>query len=324
MLTYVVRRLLWALVLCAGVTFVTFVLFYLAPSDAVRIRCGGQQATRQCIERVSAELGVDDPVIVQYGRFVWRLVWHRSLGQSFLEQRDVADMILAAAPVTLSVVAGGVVLWVLIGFSVGIVSALRPRSLVDRFGTVFTLVGISLHPVWIGLMLSYVVGYRLGWTPITGCCDIVSPHSDCGGVVDWASHLLLPWLTFALVAAAAYARMVRASMLETLGEDYVRTARAKGMPEHRVIRAHVLRNALIPVVTMLAMDISFALGGAVFIEAIFSLPGLGSIVFRGIGSGDLPVLEGVTLFATLAIVAFNLAVDILYGVLDPRVRVTDG
>jgi peptide/nickel transport system permease protein len=322
MLTYVVRRLLWALVLCTGVTFVTFVLFYLAPSDAVRIRCGGQQATRACIERVSADLGVDDPVVVQYARFVWRLVWHRSLGQSFLEQREVSDMIVAAAPVTLSVVFGGVILWIMIGFSVGIASALRPRSLLDRGGTVFTLVGISLHPLWIGLMLSYVVGFRLGWTPITGYCDVFAPHSDCGGVTDWASHLILPWVTFALVAAAAYARMVRASMLETLSEDYVRTARAKGMPEQRVIRSHVLRNALIPVVTMLAMDISFALGGAVFIEAIFSLPGLGSMVYRGIGAGDLPVLEGVTLFATLAIVFFNLAVDLLYGFLDPRVRVT--
>jgi len=208
-------------------------------------------------------------------------VWDRSLGESFLEQREVADMIVAAAPVTLSVVAGGVVLWILIGFSVGIVAALRPRSLIDRGGTVFTLVGISLHPVWIGLMLSYVVGFQLGWTPITGYCDVFSPHFDCGGFTDWASHLVLPWVTFALVAAAAYARMVRASMLETLGEDYVRTARAKGMPEHRVIRSHVLRNALIPVVTMLATDISFALGGAVFIEAIFSLPGLGSMVSAG-------------------------------------------
>ena len=205
MLTYVVRRLLWALVLCAGVTFVTFVLFYLAPSDAVRIRCGGQQATRACIERVSAELGVDDPVVVQYARLVWRLVWHHSLGESFLEQRAVSDMIVAAAPVTLSVVFGGVILWIIIGFSVGIASALRPRSLLDRGGTVFTLVGISLHPVWIGLMLSYVVGFRLGWTPITGYCDVFSPHSDCGGVTDWASHLILPWVAFALVAAAGYA-----------------------------------------------------------------------------------------------------------------------
>jgi peptide/nickel transport system permease protein len=308
MLTFLLRRLLWALVLCLGVTLVTFVLFYLAPTQPDRIRCGGEQATRACIEDTREALGLDDPVPVQYGRFITR--------------QEVNEIIVAAAPVTLSVVAGGVLLWVLVGFSIGIVSALRPRTLVDRGTTTFALVGISLHPVWIGLVLSYVVGYKLGWTPITGYCDAVDPQAtECGGVRDWASHLVLPWITFALVSAAVYARMVRASMLEALGEDYVRTARAKGLPEHRVVRSHVLRNALIPVVTMLGMDIGFALGGAVFVETVFSLPGLGSVVGRAIGDDDLPVLEGVTLLATLSIVAFNLVVDLLYAVLDPRVRV---
>ena len=141
---------------------------------------------------------------------------------------------------------------------------------------VFVLIGISAHPVWIGLILSYVVGFKLGWTPITGYCDFFNPSTGCGGPVQWAWHMILPWITFAVLFAALYVRMIRANVMEASGEDYVRTARAKGAPEHVVIRSHILRNALLPVVTMLGMDIGVALGGAIFTETIFALPGLGS------------------------------------------------
>ncbi len=182
------------------------------------------------------------------------------------------------------------------------------------------LIGISAHPVWIGLILSYVFGQKLGLAPNGGYCDLVSPTTKCGGPVQWAWHLWLPWITFALMFAAIYMRMVRASVLEALGEDYVRTARAKGASEPQVLRGHVLRNALLPVVTMLGMDIGLALGGAVFVERVFGLPGLGGIALQSLARRDLPVIMGVVLFGTLAVIVLNLIVDLLYTSIDPRSR----
>ena len=182
------------------------------------------------------------------------------------------------------------------------------------------LVGISAHPVWIGLILAWLVGFKLHWTPITGYCDFINPSTDCGGPVQWAYHLVLPWATFAILFAALYVRMIRANVMEALGEDYVRTARAKGAPEWLVMRSHVLRNAMLPVVTMLGMDISLALGGAVFTETVYSLPGLGKTAITGLNFNDIPTVEGVIVFATLAIIVFNLVVDLLYAWIDPRIR----
>jgi peptide/nickel transport system permease protein len=187
---------------------------------------------------------------------------------------------------------------------------------------VFVLIGISAHPVWIGLILLYVFGQKLNLAPQGGYCDLVSPTTTCGGPVQWAWHLWLPWLTFALMFAAIYMRMVRASVIEALGEDYVRTARAKGASEPQVLRSHVLRNALLPVVTMLGMDIGIALGGAVFVERVYGLPGLGGIALQSLARRDLPVIMGVVLFATLAVIVLNLIVDLLYTSIDPRSRLT--
>jgi peptide/nickel transport system permease protein len=217
---------------------------------------------------------------------------------------------------------GGAVFWMLIALPVGILSALRPRSLLDRLAMVFVLIGISAHPVWIGLLLAYFLGFKAGVFPITGYCDFINPSGDCGGPVQWAYHLFLPWATFAFLFAALYVRMIRANVMEALGEDYVRTARAKGAPEWLVMRSHVLRNALLPVVTMLGMDIGIALGGAIFTESVFGLPGLGKTLIQSIEGFDLPVTQGVVVFATLAIIVFNLLVDLLYAWIDPRIRLT--
>jgi peptide/nickel transport system permease protein len=187
---------------------------------------------------------------------------------------------------------------------------------------IFVLIGISAHPVWIGLILAYLVGFKLGWTPITGYCDFFNPSTDCGGPVAWAHHMILPWITFAILFAALYVRMIRANVMETSSEDYVRTARAKGAPEWLVIRSHILRNAMLPVVTMLGMDIGAALGGAIFTENVFSLPGLGQTGLDSIQTFDLPVTQGIIVFATLAIIVFNLIVDLLYAVIDPRIRLS--
>jgi peptide/nickel transport system permease protein len=321
MFQYLVRRMLWAIVLFLTITVVAYVIFFIIPADPAKLACG-QRASPECIRNASQNLGLDKPVYVQYWKFLTRLVIHHDLGKSYFNRQSVNTTVLNAAPVTASLVIGGAVLWMLIALPIGILSALRPKSLLDRSAMVFVLIGISAHPVWIGLILSYVVGFKLGWTPITGYCDFINPSTGCGGPVQWAWHMILPWITFAVLFAALYVRMIRANVMEASGEDYVRTARAKGAPEHVVIRSHILRNALLPVVTMLGMDIGVALGGAIFTETIFALPGLGQTALVAITNFDLPTVQGVVVFATIAIIVFNLVVDLLYAVIDPRIRLS--
>ena len=322
MFRFLIRRLLWAVFLFIAVTLVTYVIFFLAPANPERVICGGERARPDCLATARKELALDKPIIVQYGRFLERLVIDRSLGKSYVTEQKVNTIVRDAAPVTASLVFGGAVLWMMIGLGVGILSALRPRSLTDRAAMVFVLIGVSAHPIWIGLIFSYFFGARLGWTPITGYCDAISPPQGlgCGGLVDWAHHMILPWATFAILFSALYVRMVRANVLETMNEDFVRTARAKGAPESRVMRSHILRNALLPVVTMLGMDIGIALGGAIFTETIYTLPGLGRRAVVAVDQYDLPIVQGIVVFSTLAIIVFNLVVDILYAWIDPRIR----
>jgi peptide/nickel transport system permease protein len=318
---YLIRRLLWAAVLFLAVTIVTYVIFYVTPSDPARL-AAGQGATPADVERVAERLHLDEPVWEQYGRFLWQLVGEQSLGESFVNRQDVNDIVLRAAPVTAALVFGGAIFWLTLSIPIGIISALKPRSLVDRAGMVFVLIGLSAHPVWIGLIFAYVIGYKLELTPITGYADFFNPSQEHGGPVQWAYHMLLPWSTFAILFAALYVRLIRANVMETMNEDYVRTARAKGAPERQVIRAHILRNSMLPVVTILGMDIGLALGGAIFTESIYSLPGLGRQVLQSYENFDLPVIQGIVVFSTLCIILINLIVDLLYAVIDPRIRLT--
>ena len=246
------------------------------------------------MREVEKFLGLDQPVHIQYLKFLERLVTEGSLGQSFVTRQSVNQQILDAAPVTASVVFGAMILVLAVSIPLGILSALRPRSLLDRVSMTYVLIGISLPSFWIGLVLSYVVGFKLGWTPLSGYCEVVSvpEAATCGGLFDWAYHLVLPCLTLAIVVAGTYVRFVRAEVMETMTQDYVRTARAKGAPERTVIRSHVLRNAMLPVVTMVGMDIGLLLGGSIFIEAVFGLPGLGGLAIRSIGQYDLPDAAG--------------------------------
>jgi peptide/nickel transport system permease protein len=318
---YLIRRLLWAGVLFIAVTVVTYVIFFIIPADPARLAVG-QRATPAEVARARHFLGLDKPVPVQYLLFMRRLVLHHSLGRSFTNRQDVNHVILTAAPVTASLVLGGVILWMAIALPLGILSALRPRSLLDRSSMIFVLIGISAPVVWVGLILQYFIGYKLGWTPNAGYCDLLNTQGGCGGPIDWAYHLILPWMTFAFIFAAIYVRMIRANVMDTMNEDYVRTARAKGAPETQVMRAHVLRNALLPVVTMLGMDIGIALGGAIFTEYVFGLPGLGRLAVSSIDNVDLPMIEGVVIFSTLCIIVFNVVVDLLYAWIDPRIRLS--
>jgi len=304
---------------------VTFVIFFMAPVAPERLVCGGDQAKPQCMRAAIKRLGLNHPVYYQYGLFLKRLVVDRSLGKSFVTRQDVNHVVGQAAPVTASLVFGGAILWLMIGLTVGILSALRPRSLLDRAGMVFVLVGVSAHPVWIGLIFSYFFGYKLRnfpiHTPIAGYAHLFNPPpGQPGGLAQWAYHLILPWMTFAILFAALYARLIRANVMETMNEDFVRTARGKGAPESRVLRSHILRNALLPVVTILGMDIGLALGGAIFTESVYNLPGLGNTAILAVSNYDLAVVQGVVIFATLSIIVFTLLVDILYAWVDPRIR----
>jgi peptide/nickel transport system permease protein len=322
---YLIRRILWACLLFIVITFITFVIFYVGPNNPARAVCGGEQAKRECLVRATEKLGLDQPLTVQYYRFLKQLVVHQDLGTSFATSQSVNERIREAAPVTASLVFGGAVLWMIIGLSVGIFSALKPRSLLDRFAMVFVLIGVSAHPVWIGLILEYTFGVKLGWTPIAGYANFFGAASDsgqAGGPWQWFYHMILPWCTFALLFAALYVRMIRANVMETMNEDFVRTARAKGAPERQVLFSHTLRNALLPVVTMLGMDIGIGLGGAIFTETVFNLPGLGQTIVIGLNNQDLAIVQGVIVFATVAIIVFNLVVDLLYAWIDPRIRLT--
>jgi peptide/nickel transport system permease protein len=320
MIQYLIRRLLWAIVLFLVVTFVTYVIFFLVPAHPERA-VAGRNAGPEDIKRAAHFIGVDRPVYVQYGRFLKRLVIDRSLGFSFATRQQENDIIFAAAPVTASLVIGGAILWLSISIPVGVLAALRPRSLLDRLSTVVVLIGISAHPVFIGLIASYFFGYKLGWFPITGYCDVFSPSTGCGGLWAWFHHLVLPWVTFAILFAAFYVRFIRSSVLDTVNEDYVRTARAKGASERTVIVKHVLRNAMLPVVTILGLDVSVALGGAIFTESVYGLPGLGLITRQSLSNFDLPTIQAVVVFATLVIIVVSLLVDLLYAAIDPRIRV---
>jgi peptide/nickel transport system permease protein len=329
---YLIRRVLWAFVLFFAVTLVTFVIFFVIPVNPAAL-AAGRTAVQEDIERVEKALGLDKPLPVQYAKYVHRLspitccdgtlgVFKRpDLGKSYATNVRVNDVVQQAAPVTASLVFGGVVFWMLLAIPVGVLSALRPRSLLDRAAMVFVLIGISAHPVWIGLILAYFIGFKLGLTPITGYADFLNPSPGTdGGPIVWAHHMLLPWATFMLLFAAQYVRMIRANVMEVMNEDYVRTARAKGAPESIVMRSHILRNAMLAVVTMLGMDIGIALGGAIFTETVFGLPGLGQTAVVSVLNFDLPIVLGVVVFGTVAIIVFTLLVDILYALIDPRIR----
>ena len=321
MLQYLIRRVLWAVVLFICTTVVTYVIFFIIPADPAALACG-KNCDAEDVARTAKFLGTDRPIYEQYFRFMKRLVWEQSLGTSFATRQNVNDIVARAAPVTASLVFGGAIFWMMLAIPIGVMSALKPRSLLDRAAMVFVLVGISAHPVWIGLILAYFIGFKLGWTPITGYCDMINPDTDCGGPLQWAHHMILPWATFAFLFAANYTRMIRAQTIETMNEDYVRTARAKGAPEWLVMRSHVLRNAMLAVVTMLGMDIGLALGGAIFTETIYGLPGLGQVAIESITAFDLPITQGVVVFGTMAIIVFNLFVDLLYAWIDPRIRLS--
>jgi peptide/nickel transport system permease protein len=323
-LAFIIRRIFWAIFLFFVATIAAYVLFFVIPTNPAALAAG--KATKPSIvHHIEVVMHLNLPIYQQYWLFIYNLFRHGSLGQSFQNGLSVRGLIKQEAPITMSLVFGGAVFWLAISIPIGILSALRPRSILDRSAMIFVLIGISAHPVWIGLIFAYVFGFRLGWTPIANYCPLVPSHSlgtPCSGPVQWAEHMILPWLTFMLLFAALYVRLIRATVMETMSEDYVRTARAKGAPGRRVLVQHVLRNSMLPVVTILGMDLGLALGGAIFTETIFSLHGLGAQLVTSAQSDDLPVVVGILVFACVAVIVFNFIVDVAYAWLDPRIRLT--
>ena len=333
MIQYLIRRLIWAAALMLTVTLIGYALFFLVPSDPARQACG-KSCTPTQLKRAAHDLGTDRPFYVQYGRFIGRLMpvsftggphfKAPNLGHSYFQDTTVNRIIARAAPVTISLVLGAVVLWMLIAVPIGILSALRPRSLLDRTSMFGVLVGVSMHPVWLGLLLIHFFGGTWNLFPVGGYAGLffTTDYNQAHGPVQWAYHLALPWFTLSVLFIAIYVRMIRANVMEVMNEDYVRTARAKGAPEAQVLRSHILRNAMLPIVTMLGMDIGLALGGAVFTESIYSLHGIGNASILALTNFDTPTVLGVMVFATTMIIVFNLIVDLVYAWVDPRIRLT--
>jgi peptide/nickel transport system permease protein len=310
---YIVRRLGWCLVVLVLVCAITFVIFFAVPGNPAQL-IAGKYATKETIALVEKRLGLDQPMPLQFLHFVSHAAYG-DWGFSYVSQQPVLGTIMVAFPKTLSLTFGAVLIWLLIGIPAGIVSALKPGSFWDRATMVFTLVGISAPAYWIGILFLRYFADRLGWFPLGDYTEIGQ-----GGVVEWAHHLVLPWITLALLYAGWYARMTRAQMLDIGRLDYVRTAFAKGLPTRVVVGKHIFRNALLPLVTMLGMDVAYLFGGAVLTESVFGIPGIGGLAWRAIRQRDLPMVMGTVLFAAIFIVVANLLVDLLYFALDPRIQ----
>ena len=277
----------------------------------------GRLATAQRITQIKHELHLDQPIYLQYSHWAWNLL-HGNFGYDYYKGQPVGSVIAAAAPPTISLVIGAAIIWIIYGVFTGVISAVRSRSLMDRSFTASALFFYSMPTFVLGLALIWIFAYKLSpvttFFPFHGFVPITTNPGQ------WFEYLILPWLTLALVTAATYTRLTRASMLEVLGEDYVRTARSKGMTERRVITRHALRAALTPVVTLAGLDIGTALGGVIIVETLFGVPGLGWTVIQAIQQQDLPIILGITILAATFVVVANLVVDLLYAVLDPRVR----
>ena len=320
---YLIRRVLFMILVLIVVSLLTFTIFLKLPGgDPVRQMAGPNVRPEQ-LESIRHNLGLDRPFFVQYAKFAKGLIpypgffLNEEVYYSYRNKVPVKEEIFRRLPVTITLAAGAAFFWLIIGIPIGIVSAIKRRTIVDRAGMLFALFGVSAPVFWLGYIMLFIFWFKLHWAP--------PPGLDIGETVPqalFAGKFLLPWITLSLLYAAFYARMVRGNLIETMGEDYIRTARAKGLSERRVIFKHGLRAGLTPVVTMLGIDIGYMLGGLLITETVFDLDGIGKYAIQSIQDGDFPGIMGVTVFAAFFVVAANLVVDVVYAALDPRVRYT--
>ncbi|MGB8652745.1 MAG: ABC transporter permease [Mycobacteriales bacterium] len=332
MTRYILRRLIGVFALMVVISIVTFAVFFLVPADPALQACG-KTCDPQRLAQIHTKLGLDKPVFFawpptdsQYGQFVKGLVVGRDFigggsadhcdapcfGFSFKDDEQVWPLLLDRLPVTFSIAIGAAFLWLTIGVSIGVLSALRRGSLFDRSAMTLALAGVSLPVYFTALILLFFLCFK-------GGLDYPAYYSFKADPLKWAQNLLMPWFTLAFLYAALYARLTRANMLETMGEDYIRTARAKGLPESVVIRKHGLRAALTPIVTIFGLDLGALLGGAILTESVYNFPGLGQFALLAITNLDLPEILGTVLFAAFFIVFANLVVDVVYAFVDPKV-----
>ncbi|MDW7660720.1 MAG: ABC transporter permease [Bacillota bacterium] len=302
---YILRRLLLLIPVMLGVSFIVFTMMYFTPGDPARIMLG-ETAPEADVQRLRDDLGLNDPFFFQYGRYVKNAVVNQDMGRSYVTKRPVFDEIAARFPNTLKLASMGVLIAVVIGVPIGIISATRQYSLFDNISMVVALIGVSMPNFWQGLLLIILFSINLAWLPSSG--------------FDTWKHMILPAVTLGTSSAAIITRMTRSSMLEVVRQDYIRTARAKGQKESVVINQHALKNALIPVITVIGLQFGYLLGGAVLTESIFGISGVGRLMVDSIKSRDMLVVQGGVLFIAVTFSIVNLGVDILYSFVDPRIK----
>jgi peptide/nickel transport system permease protein len=305
MAAFFARRLVQSALILLGVSFVTFVLLYALPADPVR-QIAGRSATAETVENIRRELGLDRPFIVQYARYLGGLL-QGDLGRSYLQKTEVAELIAARLPATLLLMLGAIIAELAIGLTMGIIAALRRGTATDTSLMVASFVGVSAPQFVVGLLLLYVFAVQLQWFPIGGYGTL--------------AHLVLPALTLGILGAGWYSRMMRSSMIDVLRQDYIRTARAKGLARRRIVLRHALPNAILPIIAMIGIDIGIFMGGIVVVESVFGWPGIGQLAWQAIQRVDIPIIMGVTLVSAFAIVLGNLLADLVTPFIDPRIRI---
>lgn len=300
----VLRRLAQAFLILLGVAAITFVLLYALPADPARM-IAGRSATAQTVANIRHELGLDQPLLVQFWHYLTNLL-SGNLGRSYAQKTDVWTLIIARLPATLTLMLAGILVEVILGLTLGTIAAIRRGGFVDRLVMMASFVGVSAPQFVVALLLLYVFAVTLGWFPMSGYGTL--------------AHVVLPATTLGVLGAGWYARMVRSAMIDVLNQDYVRTARAKGLSSRRIIFRHALPNAILPIIAMIGIDIGQFMGGVVVVEAVFGWPGIGQLAWQAIQQVDIPIIMGVTLTSALAIVIGNLLADLIAPVIDPRIR----
>lgn len=327
LLRYILFRLLGIVVVLLVIAVLTYAIFYFLPGDPARAACG-RPCTPQNLERISAFMGVDQPWFVQLWEFLKGIVVGRTFGDSglascdapcfgysFLRNASVTELIASRFPATASIAVGGAILWLLLGIAGGVGAGLKRGTFTDRAIMTVSIAGVSTPIYLAGVVVILIFGFGLRWLPVSQYVPFeVDP-------VEWLRHLILPWIALAFVSAAIYVRLTRSELIEVMGYDYIRTARAKGLSEGRVVGRHALRTALLPVITVFGLDLGALLGLAVLVEKAFGIAGTGSLLLEAVATVDVQLIVGLTLFAAFLVVLLNFLVDLVYGILDPRVRV---
>jgi peptide/nickel transport system permease protein len=317
MARFVVRRLFSMLIVLFAVSVLTFLIFNVIPNGDPAVRMAGKQPTESQIEAIREEWGFDENIVVQYGTTMEKLFTGDMV--SYFTQLDVVDEIIKGIPRTLSLAIGAAIIWMAFGVGLGLFTAMRAGKVSDTLLTVLALIGISMPVFWIGALMNHYLGFKLGIFPNGGYVEFTESPAD------WAYHLILPWTALSILFIGVYSRVLRSNVLDTINEDYVRTARAKGLSERRVLFKHVLRNSLIPVVTLWGLDFAVVIGGgAILTETVFNLQGVGQYAADAILQLDVPPVLAVTMFGAFFVVVVNAIVDIAYAALDPRIRLEAG